>query len=98
MFFCVNRIKVKGSPEEYERVYREGSDFMASLPGHLRHKLLRSRKESDIYFSVAEWQDEESYRSMCEVPRVREIFDQVGDVIEIENHECLVVYEGGGTP
>jgi heme-degrading monooxygenase HmoA len=95
MFFCINRIRVKESTEKYERVYREGSDFMASLPGHVRHKLLRSQTDPEVYFSIAEWKDEESYLRMCEVPRVREIFDQVGDIIDLENHECLVVYEGG---
>ncbi|REE99058.1 antibiotic biosynthesis monooxygenase [Thermomonospora umbrina] len=98
MFFCVNRIRVKGSTETYERVYREGSDFMATLPGHVRHKLLRSLREPDVYISVAEWRDEDAYRSMCAVPRVREIFDQVADIIDLENHECEVVYEGGEAP
>lgn len=94
MYFCVNRIRVTGSTDEYERVYREGSDFMATLPGHIRHKLLRSEFDPNVYFSVAEWADAESYRRMCEVEKVREIFDQVSDIIEIENHECLVNYQG----
>jgi heme-degrading monooxygenase HmoA len=94
MYVCVNRIRVTGSTEEYERVYREGSDFMATLPGHVRHKLLHSVHEPAVYFSVAEWADAESYRRMCEVPKVREIFDQVSDIIQLENHECLIAYQG----
>ncbi|MDX8053053.1 antibiotic biosynthesis monooxygenase [Lentzea sp. BCCO 10_0798] len=88
---CVNRISVTGiSPEEYERVYREGSDYMARRPGHIRHKLVRSTTEPDVYFSIAEWTDVEAYRALDELDELTAIFAQVNDKIEIENHECVV--------
>lgn len=94
MFICLNRIRVGGAAEEYERVYREGSDFMATLPGHVRHMLVRSSTEPGVYFSVAEWRSEEDYRAMSATPEVRKIFDQLSGGIEVENHEGVVGYRG----
>ncbi|MFE6390193.1 MULTISPECIES: antibiotic biosynthesis monooxygenase [Nocardiopsis] len=94
MFICLNRIRAGEAAEDYERVYREGSDFMATLPGHVRHMLVRSDTEPGVYFSIAEWRSEEDYRAMSATPRVREIFDQLSGRIEVENHEGAVGYRG----
>ncbi|WP_439656012.1 antibiotic biosynthesis monooxygenase family protein [Lentzea sp. HUAS TT2] len=88
---CVNRITVTDiSTDEYERVYREGSDHMARQPGHIRHKLVVSATEPNVYFSIAEWTDIEAYRALDGLDELTAIFAQVNDKIEIENHECVV--------
>ncbi|WP_024805873.1 antibiotic biosynthesis monooxygenase [Nocardia sp. BMG51109] len=93
MLICLNTIRVKGSTGEYEAVYREGSDYMAAQPGHIRHKLLRSTQDSTLYFSIAEWRDPESFEAL-DNDRVRAIFDRAKDFIEVESHLCVTVYQG----
>lgn len=91
---CLNHIRVTDMPtDEYERVYRQGSDYMARQPGHIRHKLLRSDSDPSVYFSLAEWKDVESYRRLDELDELTAIFAQVNDRIQIENHECVPAYE-----
>jgi heme-degrading monooxygenase HmoA len=91
---CLNRIElVDVLPDEYERVYREGSDYMARQPGHIRHKLLRSDSDPAVYFSIAEWRDIESYRQLDDLDELTAIFARVNDRIRIENHECVPAYE-----
>ncbi|MFE9747021.1 antibiotic biosynthesis monooxygenase family protein [Saccharothrix saharensis] len=91
---CLNRIRLAGCTDAfYEEVYRRGSDFMAAQPGHLRHKLVRSREDPSVYFSVAEWESLDHYRALDRLDELTAIFAEVNDKIEIENHECVVVYE-----
>ncbi|MCE7000778.1 antibiotic biosynthesis monooxygenase [Saccharothrix sp. S26] len=91
---CLNRIRlVDCSDEFYEEVYRQGSDLMAAQPGHLRHKLVRSREDASVYFSVAEWESLDHYRALDRLDALTDIFARVNDKIDIENHECVVVYE-----
>lgn len=94
MIVCLNKIRVKGSTEKYEAVYRQGSDFMAAQPGHIRHKLVRSTQDPDVYFSIAHWENLESYKALANIQELKDIFDQVNPEIELEHHECTVVYEG----
>lgn len=94
MFICLNKIRAGENAEEYEHVYREGSDFMATLPGHVRHVLVRSDTEPGVYFSISEWRSEQDYRDMSATPRVREIFDQLAGRVEVENHEGSIGYRG----
>lgn len=91
---CLNHIRVTDmSTEDYERVYREGSDYMARLPGHARHKLVRSDSDPSVYFSIAEWRDVESYRQLDEHPDLAGIFAPANRGAHIENHECVPAYE-----
>jgi heme-degrading monooxygenase HmoA len=91
---CLNHIRVTNmSTVDYERVYREGSDHMARLPGHVRHKLVRSDSDPLVYFSIAEWRDVESYRQLDEHDDLAAIFAPANRGAAIENHECVPAYE-----
>jgi heme-degrading monooxygenase HmoA len=93
-FVCLNHIRVTDmSTEDYERIYRAGSDYMARLPGHVRHKLVCSGSDPSVYFSIAEWRDVESYRQLDEHEELAAIFAPANRGAWIENHECVPAYE-----
>lgn len=104
MFVSVNKITVTGcSTEEYERVYREASDFMAKQPGHVRQRLVRSESEPNVYFAIADWESVEHYRQLATIDELVRIFGQVislddparshADKIKVEHHDCVVAIE-----
>ncbi|MEV8632426.1 antibiotic biosynthesis monooxygenase family protein [Streptosporangium sp. NPDC051023] len=98
----LNKVTVTGcTPEEYERVYREASDFMAAQPGHISQRLVRSETEANVYFAIAEWESLEDYRALAGIQELVDIFGQVvtlpgasspgPDKIIIEHHDAVVV-------
>lgn len=58
----VNQFTLRASPEEFERVFAETSEFMAGQPGFLNHTLLRHVNCEDSYLNIARWRDLESFR------------------------------------
>lgn len=95
MVFIVNRITVLESPEEYERIYAEAGEFMESQDGLVHHQLIRSRSQPDVYFSVAEWVDMESFERCASQSEFRRIFDQTKGMVEIDHHLGDSAVRGG---
>jgi len=59
----VNTFTVHSSPEEFERVFAEISEFMARQPGFIQYTLSRHVDEDkkDRYVNIALWRDIESW-------------------------------------
>nr|AHA81976.1 Arm6 [uncultured bacterium] len=60
----VNTFTVHSSPEEFEQVFADISEFMASQPGFIQYTLSRHIEEDkqDRYVNIALWTDVESWR------------------------------------
>lgn len=66
----VNTFDVHGSPEEFERVFAEISEFMAAQSGFIQYTLSRhiDPDRKNHYVNVALWDDVESWRNAVEHP------------------------------
>lgn len=64
MITFVNLFQVRGSVEEFERVFAETSEFMAAQQGFRQHTLARNIEEdkADCYVNIAHWRDAECLR------------------------------------
>jgi long-chain acyl-CoA synthetase len=62
MAILVNKFTVAGSPEEFERTWKESSEFMRHQPGFIRARLVRSVTDGQVYINIAEWADAESHQ------------------------------------
>jgi deoxynogalonate / 12-deoxyaklanonic acid monooxygenase len=79
MITFVNTFQVHGSPDEFERVFAETSQFLATQPGFLRYTLSRHVDEDkgDRYVNVALWQNVESLRRAVAHPDFRPHADRI---------------------
>ncbi|CAM5490756.1 hypothetical protein GCM10010329_68990 [Streptomyces spiroverticillatus] len=68
MITFINRFTVTGPAEEFEQAFDETSAFFAAQPGFVRHRLMRHLQDPGAYVNVAEWQDEESFRTALDRP------------------------------
>lgn len=102
VFISINKATLTGcTPEEYERFYQEAGDYMATQPGHIRQRLVRSDSEPNVYFAIAEWESVDAYRRLASVDELVKIFEQVislteprdpsKDKIVVEHHDCSIV-------
>ncbi|GEC03469.1 hypothetical protein SSP24_11240 [Streptomyces spinoverrucosus] len=98
MYVIANRITVTGSTELYEEIYAEGGAFMERQPGLIRHQLVRSLHEPDVYFSLALWADQESFERCAQQHEFKEIFGRTKGLVDIDHHRCAVVSAGEPAP
>ncbi|MGW0737858.1 antibiotic biosynthesis monooxygenase family protein [Streptomyces sp. NPDC002851] len=68
MITFINRFHVTGDAEEFEKVFDATSAYFAAQPGFIQHRLLRHLDEPHLYVNVAEWRDEESFRTALAQP------------------------------
>ncbi|MGK5691822.1 antibiotic biosynthesis monooxygenase family protein [Streptomyces sp. URMC 128] len=66
----VNQFTVHSSPEEFERIFAEVSEFMAEQPGFIQYTLSRSIDEDkqDRYINIALWEDAQSWKNAVAHP------------------------------
>ncbi|RAY12727.1 antibiotic biosynthesis monooxygenase [Actinomadura craniellae] len=64
----VNRFTVHASPEEFERVFAEVSEFMTRQDGFLRNTLLQHVDEPHSFINIAHWRDAASFRKALAHP------------------------------
>lgn len=60
----INTFTVHSSPEEFEKVFVEISEFMAAQPGFIRYSLSRhiDDDKQNRYVNIALWTDAESWQ------------------------------------
>ncbi|MFJ8794188.1 antibiotic biosynthesis monooxygenase family protein [Streptomyces sp. NPDC102462] len=98
MYVIANRITVTGSTELYEEIYAQGGAFMERQPGLIRHQLVRSLHEPDVYFSLALWDDQESFERCAALTEFQQIFGRTKGLVDIDHHRCAVVSMGEPAP
>ncbi|GHF81510.1 quinol monooxygenase YgiN [Streptomyces filamentosus] len=90
----MNRLTMIGEPAEFERIYAEIGKIMSARPGLIRFRLVRSTKEADVYFNIAEWESQEAFQDALQTPEFRAQFEQLLPIIKGDPHVCEVVQEG----
>jgi long-chain acyl-CoA synthetase len=57
MVIIVNKFTLTASPEEFEEAFEASASFMRAQPGFIRHTLVKSLRDPNIYVNIAEWQE-----------------------------------------
>nr|UUG47314.1 hypothetical protein [Amycolatopsis sp.] len=98
MVVFINKLTLTGPAEELERRYAHVAEFMKTQPGLIRYQLMRSRKDGDVYYNVAEWTDKEALDRAMKSPEFRARLAPVMEVITGEPHVADVVLGHEVTP
>ncbi|KFF97870.1 antibiotic biosynthesis monooxygenase [Streptomyces europaeiscabiei] len=93
----VNKLTLIGDAEEFENRYEAVGTFMETQPGLIRYSLVRSSKDESIYFNIAEWEDEETFRKALAEPEFRTRLDALTGLIKGEPHLSVPVRQGQAT-
>lgn len=94
MVVFVNKLTLIGDAEEFEKRYEAVGAFMETQPGLIRYSLVRSGKDSSVYFNLAEWEDEETFRKALAEPEFRSRLDALSGLIKGEPHLTVPVRQG----
>ncbi|MCP2262593.1 Quinol monooxygenase YgiN [Streptoalloteichus tenebrarius] len=94
MIVLVNKMTIKGSPEEYERLYARAGAFMETQEGLISYQLVRSQTDPRTYFNVAVWRDASDFERAGRDERFHAMFAEMVDLVEPDQHICQVVHEG----
>jgi heme-degrading monooxygenase HmoA len=68
MMVFINRFEVHGSPADFERLFRDTSDFFRRQPGFLSFRLVRSIQHRNSYVNIAEWESADHLRQATSLP------------------------------
>jgi long-chain acyl-CoA synthetase len=68
MVTLINKFLVTGDTQEFERVWRESSEFMCSQPGFISFRLHRSLNRPDVYVNVAVWESAQDHQRVLSGP------------------------------
>lgn len=84
MVTVINRLTVSGDVAEFESIIGRITEYMASQPGFLSHRLYRSRNDPRVYVEAADWTDAESHRTAMSGSGFRENVVALGAVAAAE--------------
>ncbi|MFI6442583.1 antibiotic biosynthesis monooxygenase family protein [Streptomyces sp. NPDC050759] len=94
MAVFVNKLTVVGPTDEMEALYSRIGDFMSTRPGIVRYQLVRSTKEANIYFNIAEWENAEYFRQALKEDEFQALYAELKPLIKGDAHLSEVVQEG----
>ncbi|HWB38516.1 MAG TPA: AMP-binding protein, partial [Rugosimonospora sp.] len=81
MVTFINQLTVTGSAEEFEKISARMSEFMASRPGYLNHRLLRSLRAPESYVEIAEWENPEAHQAAVRSDEFQALISELGRVV-----------------
>ncbi|SNT39774.1 antibiotic biosynthesis monooxygenase family protein [Rhodococcoides kyotonense] len=96
MTVFINKLTLTGEAQELEKSYAHVAEHMETQPGLIRYLLVRSTKDPDVYYNVAEWESEELFRASVSDSIFRERLGHVTKVMTGEPHLTEVVLHGQG--
>jgi quinol monooxygenase YgiN len=90
----VNKLTVVGPTDEMEAIYAKIGDFMSVQDGIIRYLLVRSTKQANIYFNIAEWKDAESFQRALKQEAFQTLYATLKPLIKGDAHLSEVAQEG----
>ena len=72
MVILINKFTLTASPEQFEKVFEESAGFMRAQPGFIRHTLVKSLRNPDVYVNIAEWEEAADHIRAVESPEFKE--------------------------
>ncbi len=89
------RFTVTGTPEEFEEVLREQTEFLQVQDGFARSTLLQSLRRPTTYLNVSWWHDEHAYRSVVRsVPFANYVFGRLMKLVKGDSERAEPVLAG----
>ncbi|HEX4725575.1 MAG TPA: antibiotic biosynthesis monooxygenase family protein [Pseudonocardiaceae bacterium] len=95
MAMLVNKFTVVGNPDEFERIWQASSEFMRHQPGFVSFRLVRSVREPQVYFNIAEWADVAAHEWVVRSPAFQEHISELAKVAKPEPSMCETVISHG---
>jgi heme-degrading monooxygenase HmoA len=77
MATVINRLKLTGDREEFERILGAMTAYMKRQPGFLSHRLYRSLRNPDVYVELAEWRDASDHQQAMQSQEFRDRIPQI---------------------
>ncbi|ANZ35093.1 hypothetical protein BBK82_02435 [Lentzea guizhouensis] len=68
MITFVNRFKLTGEPEEFEKAFDETAEFLRAQPGLIKYTLSRQLDEPTSYINIALWESADALRAALSHP------------------------------
>jgi heme-degrading monooxygenase HmoA len=93
MVVFVNKLTLTGAAEDLEARYAEVAALFRIQPGFVSFALVRSGQDPDVYFNIATWDDEQSFRNATRQEKFRTAV-RVSSVSAGDPHLCVVVAQG----
>ena len=98
MAVFVNRLTVTGPTDRFEDLYAQIAAFMQTQPGLVRFMLVRSTKAADVYFNIAEWEDQATFKASIATPEFQKLFAELKPIIVGDPHLSETVLYGTAEP
>lgn len=93
MVTLVNKFTVHGDPQEFERVWKESSEFMRRQPGFVNFHLVRSLSDPSVYINIAKWADAKSHQQVMAGQEFRSHIGALAALAKPEPYLCHTVIE-----
>ncbi len=93
MVVFVNKLTLTGEAEDLEALYAKVAAHFRTQPGFISFVFVRSTDDPAVYFNVATWADEQSFRAATRQEKFRTAV-RVSAVSTGDPHVCAVVAQG----
>jgi long-chain acyl-CoA synthetase len=93
MVTLINRFTVHGDGSEFEKVFEASSEFMRKQPGFLRHRLVRSLSDPQVYVNLAEWESVERHQEVVGSPEFAEHIKGLASLAKVEPDLYSPIFE-----
>ncbi|AHI01181.1 4-coumarate--CoA ligase family protein [Kutzneria viridogrisea] len=80
----ITKFTVKGDPAEFERVFKEHSEFMKAQPGFVGFQMVRSLRTPTVYVNIGQWADADAHRAVVSNPEFQEHAKAMRELVEVE--------------
>jgi long-chain acyl-CoA synthetase len=84
MVMFITRFVVKGPVEEFERLFKEHSEFMSSQPGFVDFQMVRSMSDPHVYLNIGQWHSPEDHGRVTSDPRFQQHARAMRDLVDVE--------------
>lgn len=94
MVVFVNHLTVVGPVDRMEELYSGIGAYMSAQPGIIRYQLVRSTKQADVYFNIAEWETVEDFQQALRSDEFQSLYATLKPLIKGDAHLSEVVQAG----
>jgi heme-degrading monooxygenase HmoA len=93
MVVFVNKLTRTGEAEDLEALYAKVAAHFRTQPGFISFVFVRSTNDPAVYFNIATWEDEQSFRAATRQEKFRTAV-RVSAASTGDPHLCAVVAQG----
>jgi heme-degrading monooxygenase HmoA len=97
MVVFVNKLTLTGEAADLEALYANVAAHFRTQPGFISFVFVRSTDDPAVYFNVATWEDEQSFRKATQQEKFRTAV-RVSSVSAGDPHLCAVIAAGRRAP